>query len=42
MGIVLAARAGYDPYGFVGVLQMLAQVKETGRRRHPRHPPVSR
>jgi beta-barrel assembly-enhancing protease len=29
MGIVLAARAGYDPYGFVGVLQMLAQVKET-------------
>jgi len=29
MGVVLAARAGYDPYGFVGVLQMLAQVKET-------------
>jgi predicted Zn-dependent protease len=29
MGIVLAARAGYDPYGLVGVLQMLAQVKET-------------
>ena len=29
MGIVLAARAGYDPYGFVGVLQMLALVKET-------------
>ena len=23
------ARAGYDPYGFVSVLQMLAQVKET-------------
>lgn len=29
MGVVLAARAGYDPYGFVAVLQMLAQVKET-------------
>jgi predicted Zn-dependent protease len=29
MGVVLAARAGYDPYGFVGVLQMLAQVKDT-------------
>jgi beta-barrel assembly-enhancing protease len=29
MGVVIAARAGYDPYGFVGVLQMLAQVKET-------------
>lgn len=29
IGIVLATRAGYDPYGFVGVLQMLAQIKET-------------
>ena len=29
MGVVLAARAGYDPYGFVAVLQMLAQVKDT-------------
>src|SRR6185436_7796862 len=29
MGVVLAARAGYDPYGFVAVLQMLALVKET-------------
>ena len=27
MGVVLAARAGYDPYGLVSVLQMLAQVK---------------
>lgn len=27
MGVVLAARAGYDPYGFVAVLQMLAQLK---------------
>ena len=27
MAVVLAARAGYDPYGLVGVLQMLAQVK---------------
>lgn len=29
MGVVLTARAGYDPYGFVAVLQMLAQVKDT-------------
>jgi len=29
MGVVLAARSGYDPYGFIAVLQMLAQVKET-------------
>ena len=29
MGVVLAARSGYDPYGFVAVLQMLALVKET-------------
>jgi len=27
MGVVLAARAGYDPYGLVAVLQLLAQVK---------------
>jgi beta-barrel assembly-enhancing protease len=27
MGVVLAARAGYDPYGFVSVLQLLAQMK---------------
>jgi predicted Zn-dependent protease len=26
MGVVLAARAGYDPYGLVAVMQMLAQV----------------
>jgi predicted Zn-dependent protease len=26
MGVVLAGRAGYDPYGLVAVLQMLAQV----------------
>jgi beta-barrel assembly-enhancing protease len=25
MGVVLAARAGYDPYGYVAVLQLLAQ-----------------
>ena len=27
MGVVLATRAGYDPYGLVSVMQMLAQVK---------------
>jgi predicted Zn-dependent protease len=27
VGVVIAARAGYDPYGFVAVLTMLAQVK---------------
>jgi predicted Zn-dependent protease len=27
LGVVVAARAGYDPYGFVAVLTMLAQVK---------------
>jgi predicted Zn-dependent protease len=27
LGLVLAARAGYDPYGLVAALQMLAQVK---------------
>jgi predicted Zn-dependent protease len=27
MGVVLAARAGYDPYGLVAVMQVLAQVK---------------
>jgi predicted Zn-dependent protease len=27
MGVVLAARAGYDPYGLVAVMQMLALVK---------------
>ncbi len=27
MGVVIAARAGYDPYGYVAVLQMLAQTK---------------
>jgi beta-barrel assembly-enhancing protease len=27
VGIVVAARGGYDPYGFVAVLTMLAQVK---------------
>jgi predicted Zn-dependent protease len=27
MGVVLATRAGYDPYGFVSVLQVLAQLK---------------
>ena len=31
MAIVLATRSGYDPYGLVGVLQMLAHVQ--GRRR---------
>jgi predicted Zn-dependent protease len=29
MGVVLAARAGYDPYGLVSVMQMLALVKGT-------------
>jgi len=27
MGVVIAARAGYDPYGLVAVMQVLAQVK---------------
>ena len=27
LGVVIATRAGYDPYGFVAVLTMLAQVK---------------
>lgn len=27
LAVVIAARAGYDPYGFVAVLSMLAQVK---------------
>lgn len=27
MGVVLATRAGYDPYGFVAVLQMLVSLK---------------
>lgn len=27
LGVVIAARAGYDPYGLVAVLSMLAQVK---------------
>jgi predicted Zn-dependent protease len=27
MGVVLATRAGYDPYGLVAVMQVLAQVK---------------
>ena len=27
LGVVIAARAGYDPYGLVGALQMLAELK---------------
>jgi predicted Zn-dependent protease len=30
LGIVIAARSGYDPYGLVAVLQMLAQLKGDG------------
>jgi len=30
LGVVIAARSGYDPYGLVAVLQMLAQVKGDG------------
>jgi beta-barrel assembly-enhancing protease len=30
LGVVIAARSGYDPYGLVSVLQMLAQVKGDG------------
>ena len=30
MGVVIAARSGYDPYGLVAVLSMLAQVKGDG------------
>ena len=30
LGVVIAARSGYDPYGLVGVLEMLAQVKSDG------------
>jgi len=30
LGVVIAARSGYDPYGLVSVLQMLAQLKGDG------------
>ena len=30
LGVVIAARSGYDPYGLVSVLQMLAQYKGDG------------
>jgi predicted Zn-dependent protease len=30
LGVVLAARAGYDPYGLASVMQMLAQQKGDG------------
>ena len=30
LGVVIAARSGYDPYGLVGVLEMLAQMKSDG------------
>jgi len=30
MAVVIAARSGYDPYGLVGVLQLLAQAKGDG------------
>lgn len=30
LGVVIAARSGYDPYGLVGVLEMLAQTKSDG------------
>jgi predicted Zn-dependent protease len=30
LGVVIAARSGYDPYGLVAVLQMLAQAKGDG------------
>ena len=30
LGVVIAARSGYDPYGLVGVLEMLAQSKSDG------------
>ena len=30
LGVVIAARSGYDPYGLVAVLQMLAQLKGDG------------
>jgi predicted Zn-dependent protease len=30
LGVVIATRSGYDPYGLVSVLQMLAQVKGDG------------
>lgn len=30
LGVVVAARSGYDPYGLVGVLEMLSQVKSDG------------
>jgi predicted Zn-dependent protease len=30
LGVVIAARSGYDPYGLVGVLEMLSQVKSDG------------
>ncbi|HSN22157.1 MAG TPA: M48 family metalloprotease [Usitatibacter sp.] len=30
LGVVIAARSGYDPYGLVAVLEMLAQTKSDG------------
>jgi predicted Zn-dependent protease len=30
LGVVIAARSGYDPYGLVGVLEMLEQTKSDG------------
>ncbi|MEO5691810.1 MAG: M48 family metalloprotease [Usitatibacter sp.] len=30
LGVVIAARSGYDPYGLVGVLQVLSQLKSDG------------
>lgn len=30
LGVVIAARSGYDPYGLVGVLEMLAQTRSDG------------
>jgi predicted Zn-dependent protease len=40
LGVVLAARAGYDPYGLVAVLQMLAQTQgdDTGTSILDTHP----
>jgi len=43
MAIVIATRSGYDPYGLIGALQMLAQVKgdSDGASVFSTHPPAA-
>ena len=45
MGVVIAARAGYDPYGLAGVLKLLSMINpqqgNSYRQMHATHPPAS-